>query len=270
MKHEEQVPADQVTIKNLRALGKLQAPPQLLPGIMVRTGLGDFYTHLDSPVGLVFVAYNSLGISTVQQTANAVDFEQYFQARFGRKAYYVTDAPALLQEALDIQIHHGGSLKLDFDLRGLTEFEQKVLLKTSTIPRGELRSYSWIAREIAHPRAVRAVGTALGHNPIPLFIPCHRVIRSDGSFGQYSLGGAEMKRTILTAEGIDLPGLEQLTHSRARYIGSDTTHIYCFPTCHHARRISEQHRTTFRTPVDAERAGYRPCKSCRPTVVEDR
>ena len=75
--------------------------------------------------------------------------------------------------------------------------------KALEIPRGEVRPYGWIAAEIGRPKAVRAVGTALGHNPVPLIVPCHRVVRTDGTIGQYSLGGPGNKRTILSAEGLD-------------------------------------------------------------------
>ena len=66
-------------------------------------------------------------------------------------------------------------------------------MKALEIPRGEVRPYGWIAAEIGRPKAVRAVGTALGHNPVPLIVPCHRVVRSDGMIGQYSLGGPQQQ-----------------------------------------------------------------------------
>ena len=66
------------------------------------------------------------------------------------------------------------------------EFERAVLEKALEIPRGEVRPYSWIASEIGRPKAVRAVGSALAHNPVPLVMPCHRVVRADGMIGQYS------------------------------------------------------------------------------------
>ena len=121
--------------------------------------------------------------------------------------------------------------------------------------------------EIGHPAAVRAVGTALGHNPVPLLIPCHRVVRSDGHIGQYSLGGPENKRTLLEWEGADPDELERLAKAGIRYIGSDTTHIVCHPTCHHARRVTDRHRITFRSMDEAARSGYRPCKICRPVAL---
>ncbi|HET8632425.1 MAG TPA: methylated-DNA--[protein]-cysteine S-methyltransferase, partial [Thermomicrobiales bacterium] len=152
---------------------------------------------------------------------------------------------------------------LEFDLRGLSEFERAVLLKALDIPRGQVRPYAWVAREIGRPGAVRAVGTALGHNPIPLLIPCHRVVRSDGRPGDYAFGGAA-KRAVLAAEGVAPEDLEALASAGVRYYGSDTTHIYCFPTCHHARRVTDRHRVTFASAREAAAAGYRPCLVCRP------
>ena len=87
------------------------------------------------------------------------------------------------------------------DLRGLTPFQADVLAVTRTIPPGETRTYAWVAEQVGRPRAVRAVGSALAANPVPLVIPCHRVTRSDGTTGDYALG-AEAKVALLAAEGV--------------------------------------------------------------------
>lgn len=81
----------------------------------------------------------------------------------------------------------------------LTDFEKKVLKITSLIPLGEVRSYQWVAKKIGRPKAVRAVGTALKKNPYPIIIPCHRVIKSDGSLGGYAKG-KELKKKLLLLE----------------------------------------------------------------------
>ena len=81
-----------------------------------------------------------------------------------------------------------------------TRFQNKVWDTIRRIPHGEVRSYKWIAEQIGKPKAVRAVGTAVGANAISIFIPCHRVIRSDGALGGYG-GGIERKRQLLTLEG---------------------------------------------------------------------
>ena len=112
------------------------------------------------------------------------------------------------------------------------------------------------------------MGTALGHNPVPLIVPCHRVVRTDGTIGQYSLGGPRNKRTILAAEGLDPDAMEDAARRGERLSGSTTTHIVCWPTCRHARRVQDRYRVSFRSLREAGAKGYRPCKVCRPTAVE--
>jgi len=90
----------------------------------------------------------------------------------------------------------------DFDLSALTGFQRAVLKTASTIPRGQTRSYAWVARKCGHSKAARAVGGALHANPLPLFIPCHRVTASNGRLGGFSAGIA-MKRFLLKLEGLD-------------------------------------------------------------------
>ena len=83
-----------------------------------------------------------------------------------------------------------------------SEFYQRVWTETSRIPRGKVSTYGQVAAKISHPRAARAVGTALGANPFPLLIPCHRVIRSSGELGNYSAGGPTVKQRLLEMEGV--------------------------------------------------------------------
>jgi methylated-DNA-[protein]-cysteine S-methyltransferase len=88
------------------------------------------------------------------------------------------------------------------DLSAGTPFQRKVWRALCEIPRGQTRSYAWVARRIGRPRAVRAVGAACGANPISILIPCHRVIASDGSLGGFG-GGLALKRRLLALEGAD-------------------------------------------------------------------
>jgi methylphosphotriester-DNA--protein-cysteine methyltransferase len=83
------------------------------------------------------------------------------------------------------------------------------------------------------------------------------------------MGGPDAKRTILRAEGVDPDAVETLARAGVRYWGSDTTHIYCFPTCRHARRVSDAHRMRFHSAAEAAAAGYRACKVCRPSEVAE-
>ncbi|MBU1062462.1 MAG: MGMT family protein [Candidatus Omnitrophica bacterium] len=85
-------------------------------------------------------------------------------------------------------------------MKPLTSFQKKVYTEVKRIPRGEIRTYAWVARRIGKPRAVRAVGTALKKNPFTIIVPCHRVVRSDGDIGEYALG-ADLKKRLLEIEG---------------------------------------------------------------------
>lgn len=252
-------------LRGLHALGGVEAPESLLPAVLLRAGLSDVYWTIDTAIGPVFVAYSDVGISAVRLADDAAAFERDVQARSGRALRPVAEPPAEAARMIAAGLSGEGKARLRFDLRGLSEFERVVLLKAIEIPRGQVRPYAWIAREIGQPKAVRAVGTALGGNPVPLLIPCHRVVRSDGRIGGYIFGDAA-KRAVLAAEGLDPTGLEALAGRGVRYYGSDTTHIYCYPTCSSARRITDPHRVTFRSEKEAAGAGYRPCKVCRPAA----
>ena len=87
-----------------------------------------------------------------------------------------------------------------FDWTGITPFRRAVLEECARIPSGEVRSYGWLAEQVGHPRAARAVGRVMATNPWPLFVPCHRVVGSDGSLHGYG-GGLPMKDALLRAEG---------------------------------------------------------------------
>jgi O-6-methylguanine DNA methyltransferase len=246
---------------------RVTAPATVLPRTMVELGLADAYGSIPSPIGPLWVAFNGLGVVAVEQAPDRIAFETSHVERFGRPAYAVAALPARLAGAIDRRLGGDRRVRIPLDLRGRTEFERDVWMKALEIPRGEVRPYGWIAAEIGRPRAVRAVGTALGHNPVPLIVPCHRVVRSDGMIGDYSLGGPANKRAILSAEGLDPDGMETLARAGIRYIGSDTTRIYCLPSCHNARRIGERHRVPFHSAAEGARSGYRACCECRPAVA---
>ena len=89
------------------------------------------------------------------------------------------------------------------DLSSGTLFQQKVWRALQTIPRGETRSYAWVAKKIGKPKAARAVGAACGANPVPIIVPCHRVIAGDGSLGGFG-GGPALKKRLLALEGVRL------------------------------------------------------------------
>lgn len=254
---------DETIAQELAALGR-SAPHDLLDRVMRNVDLADEFTEIDGPTGPAYVAWNGRGI-TAFVPVDAVGAPDAFERRHPRDAFHVDAPPASLAEHLDRTIETGRLGRLPVDLSSIGEFQRKVLEKCAEIPPGEIRPYGWIAKEIGNPGAVRAVGTALGRNPVPVLIPCHRVVRTDGRIGNYAYGPT-MKRALLEHEGLDPETIETAAQRGVRLVGSDTTGIYCFPTCRHAKRITEAHRIEFRSEAAAQADGYRACKVCRPAA----
>jgi O-6-methylguanine DNA methyltransferase len=245
----------------LAALGALR--PTTGPDLVDKV----FTSWLTAPsrLGEVFVAFTPSGVQFVR-SAESLDrdpaaFAEAYRQRFGRPLHADGRAPAGLLPAL--RGRRGSGPRLDLD--GLSDFARRVLSATRSIPAGEVRPYGWVAREAGRPGAVRAAASVLARNPVPLLVPCHRVVRADGAIGQY-LFGATHKEALLRAENTDLDEVADLARRGVRYLGSDTTGVVCFPTCHNARRITPAHRAGFATLADATAAGYRPCRACGPAA----
>jgi O-6-methylguanine DNA methyltransferase len=215
----------------------------------------------------LYVAFTEDGIAYVRTGSavhdDAAEFTDLFHRRFARPLRPGQRPPSGLSTAL--RTHR--TTTLEYDLRELSPFGRAVLVAVLSIPRGQVRPYTWIAHQIGRPDAVRAVGSALGHNPVPVLIPCHRVIRSDGDVGGYVFG-TTVKRDLLTDEGTNIGEIYELGRVDVRYLGSDTTGVVCFPSCPNARRITAAHRHGFRTVREAEEDGYRPCRYCQPIPTE--
>ena len=252
----------------LRSLRR-SAPSDLAPRVLEQLGLTDAYVEVEGPIGPLFVAFGPRGISLIERAGPGRDagaFEEQFRATLGRPVRRVARAPELIERVIEARVWGRRRLarEVPVDLGQLPEFERQVLLKVLEIPRGEVRPYAWVAAEVGRPLAVRAVGNAVARNPIPFVIPCHRVVRSDGRIGQYGAGGPQAKRAVLESEGMDTDEMERLPAKGVRFIGSDSTGIYCYPSCRNAQRVTPAHRVTFRSADDSRRAGYRPCRVCRP------
>lgn len=242
-----------------RLIGKL--PEGISEGVALGAGLADGYDHYESPIGTVVVTFNLRGVSSVDIADQG--FEERFADRFGR-ALIRAEAPTRWRRHIPTALERGTPGQVPVDLGTVTSFQREVLRVTATIPKGEVRPYAWLANEVDRPRAVRAAGSAVARNPVPLIIPCHRVIRSDGRLGDYSLGGAHLKHNLLAHEGAEPDWLETLATSRVRVRGNATTGIYCLPTCRHIRRSSAANVVDFHSTAEAEAGGYRPCEVCRP------
>jgi methylated-DNA-[protein]-cysteine S-methyltransferase len=164
------------------------------------------YALLDSPVGRLLVARTPVGLARIAyldgDTEDAVlgDLSTRLSPR-------VLAAPGQLDEPrreLD-QYFHGRRREFDIplDLRLMSEFGRRVLTATAAIPYGAVATYREVATRAGSPRGSRAAGNALGANPLPIVLPCHRVVHTGGGLGGYT-GGLERKRTLL---GIEQGGL---------------------------------------------------------------
>jgi len=157
------------------------------------------WTHFDSPLGQMLIAATSKGICRL-----TFDDSEESLRRLFPKATIVEDDSGLkefVEGALQAIERPLAMPDLPIDVAG-TAFQEAVWRELRKIPAGETRSYAQIAAAIGHPKAVRAVGSANGDNHICVLIPCHRVIRSDGTLGGYG-GGIERKKKLLASEGAD-------------------------------------------------------------------
>jgi O-6-methylguanine DNA methyltransferase len=214
----------------------------------------------------VFVAFSRRGVRMIDLRARTPgEFRRAYQERFGRELCGEPLSPRD-REAVEASLRGQPARRPAIDLSDLTEFEQNALRTIGAIPRGEVRTYEWVARAVGRPKAVRAVGNVMATNPIPFLLPCHRVVPTSGGIGNYAFGAA-MKRSLLAAEGTPVEELEALSERGVRYIGSRTTEIFCFPTCRDARRIRAANRIEFHGSKEARDHGYRPCKRCTPVVA---
>lgn len=250
-----------MTIENMLQTLHSPAPDVTRLGPLLAVGLVEGYALFDSPVGEVAVTFNPHGVSAVDLVQ--AGFEAKLELRLGHPVA-AAQPPDGWAERIIRGIQRGTPGNLPIDLRGLTPFQREVLGVAATIPSGEVRPYGWLAAQVGNPGAVRAVGSVMARNPVPLIVPCHRVVRSDGRIGNYSLGGPDQKWLLLDTEGARPDELEGLASRGVRFVGSNTTRVYCHPTCRHARRITHRHRVELRSSEEANSAGFRQCLVCRP------
>jgi methylated-DNA-[protein]-cysteine S-methyltransferase len=166
-----------------------------------------FYDQLkDTPVGDMWIAVREGKVVAVEYGHTESEFIEYLlkltHGRPTRSGEQVAEAKAQVQDYLQGKITTFG---IPFDISTQTEFQRRVLQATLKVPRGQVATYLEIAKTIGKPKASRAVGQALRRNPIPIVIPCHRVIASDGTLGGYSgVMGDKRKIKLLKLEGVML------------------------------------------------------------------
>lgn len=156
------------------------------------------YSVITTEIGKLYIAYTNDKIVFVDRSESKLDFEKIFFSRFHLTTKYVSELP----ENILSKVHNKSKLSTkDIDLSNSSKFQKQVLFEVLNIPEGETSSYSLIANKIGNSKATRAVAHAIAQNPIPYFIPCHRVIHKDISIGKY-IWGTQIKRNLLISEGI--------------------------------------------------------------------
>ena len=159
------------------------------------------YRTVDSPVGTLLLAATTVGL--VRVAYDIEDHDAVLTALAGSVSPRVLRAPARLDTAArqldEYFCKRRTAFEVPVDLRLAEGFRRSVIEHLRGIGYGSRQSYAAVAAAVGNPRAVRAVGTACAHNPLPVVIPCHRVVRSDGSTGQY-VGGPAAKSALLALE----------------------------------------------------------------------
>ena len=159
-----------------------------------------------SPIGPVYIALSARGVVAIDFSDGEEAFLSWIRKRTDG---YPMRSPERMAEAIhQVEEYLAGkraTFDLPIDMRFVSDFQRTVLRVVMRVPRGEVITYGALARVIGRPKAARAVGRALGSNPIPIVIPCHRVLASDGSLGWYSgRGGVRTKEDLLRLEGVSL------------------------------------------------------------------
>lgn len=184
------------------------------PAVAVPRARPVSYARIESPVGSLWVAVSGAGLCEIDfgVQVEEADFLRRLVARgFAPRSVEVPAGPfercdreiieQVARQLGEYFAGHRDKFDLPLDFSGISPFTRQVLSATEEVPFGRLETYRGIAQRVGKPGATRAVGNALGRNPIPVVVPCHRVVRSDGTLGGYT-GGSDIKPRLLALEGV--------------------------------------------------------------------
>ena len=251
-------PADDVEAARRRLIARLAD---------VKTRLVD-YRAIESPLGPILIGRSEHGVALVEYLGrNGVAGSRLFRMDGVEPREDGAEIERLGRELLDYLAGRRTRLDWPLDLRAArSEFERAVLEATAAVPYGAVESYRGIARDLGKPEAVRAVAQALRHNPLPIVVPCHRIIGSGGDLVGYAGKRIGLKEQLLTVEGV--PTLHERTPRIARralyHYEPNPSREYCLPTCGGiARRPIGM---LFTSRAQAEAKGLVPCTACHPDL----
>ena len=227
------------------------------------------YGVFPSPLGPLLIARTEDGVALVEYLPGGADVGR---SLFGRRAGLDAREDSVtverfygeLLEYLEGRRTH---LEWPIDLRlTRSEFHRGVLRATAAIPYGAVCSYAGIACEIGQPTAARAVAQALRWNPLPIVVPCHRVVGSSGALVGYAGDKIDLKRRLLTVEGVSAAAGARISRA-SMYVSMPGETSYCLPTCTWIPGVDHPHRfLLFGLRERAEAAGLAPCTDCRPDL----
>jgi len=228
------------------------------------------YGIFPSPLGRVLIARSEHGVALVQYLHEAGPPSRDVRRLLGEDAVLDQSGVESLSAEL-IEYLEGRRARLDWPLdlsRMRSEFQRRVLEATAALPYGAVASYAGIAARIGAPSAARPVAQALRWNPLPIVIPCHRVIGSDGALVGYAGKHVELKQRLLAVEGVKTVTARHdfKVRREAMYTLMNGEREYCVPTCGSLASQPLSVLTLFGTRERAEAAGFAPCSSCRPDL----
>jgi methylated-DNA-[protein]-cysteine S-methyltransferase len=229
------------------------------------------YRIFPSPLGHILVGRSEHGIAVVEYLGAGTSLRA---SRLGQldDVEAVPGGPELERLQHDLLDYIAGRRRelgwpLDWRLAS-SDFARAVLEATAAIPYGAVASYAGLARRIGRPSAVRAVAQALRWNPLPIVVPCHRVIGTSGRLTGYAGDKLDLKQRLLRVEGVKVrPARRDFSVAReSMYALGEGESEYCLPTCGSIGTRSLALLTLFASRADAEAQGFAPCTTCRPDL----
>ena len=229
------------------------------------------YRVFPSPLGNILIARSEHGVSLVEYLGERSGFKS---SRLAQVAGVETqedgiEVEALYRELLEYLQGKRTRLEWPLDMRlARSDFQRAVMKATVAVPYGAVASYTGIATDVGNRSAVRAVAQALRWNPLPIVVPCHRVIGSSGSLTGYAGDKLSLKTRLLGLEGV--PTLSAHRDPRvareSMYVLNRGDVEYCLPTCGSLSSRTLADLTLFASRERAESAGLAPCTNCRPDL----
>jgi methylated-DNA-[protein]-cysteine S-methyltransferase len=229
------------------------------------------YRIFPSPLGPILIARSEEGVSCIEYLTGGHDFAHSRLSRVeGVEALPDgAEIEGLYRELLEYVEGRRTRLEWPLDLRlARSPFHRAVLQATARIPYGAVRSYAGVAGDVGRPAATRAVAQALRWNPLPIVVPCHRVIGTSGALTGYAGSRVSLKQRLLAVEGVSA---RKAHHDfrivrEAMYARDRDDSAYCLPTCGSIGQRSLAQLTLFASRERAEAAGLEPCTDCRPDL----